>query len=288
MHDNFNSVEDIDNMLDQEFGIDDVETPTDESSQEVETLDEVSTDTDLEVETEDESNQENIEGPNIGTTDQETDAQPESTSKPDSNAKKDYAFAQIRKERDDLKTQLQSANKNETMLKAIASQYGYDNVDEFYKAYEDARIAKEAKDKGYDPELYRQLQESNQRIAQLEQSERERTLLQSAEKFKIAVDKAVVDYNLGENGSTEIFDRLEEAGYNVDTILRLPNPDIVIKGVLADKIVKISEQKQIEKINKLDTIADGRHSDMSADKSFNIDDFIEQDLQDYKANNYFE
>ena len=287
MTDNFNSVEDIDNMLDQEFGIDDsIETPTDESSQDVDVTDEVSTETEPETEAEDESSQENIEGPENGTTDQ--GEKPENNDKPNADAKKEYAFAQIRRERDELKSQLGEADKNANILKQLAAQYGYDNVDEFYEAHENARIAKEAKEKGYDPEMYKQLQDSNKRIAELEKAERERNLLVSAEKFKTAVDKAVVDYNLGDDGATEIFNELEKAGYDVTTILKLPNPDIVIKGVLADKIAKMSEQKQIEKLNKLDTIADGRHSDMSDNKSFNIDDFIEKDLEDYKANNYFE
>lgn len=289
MSDNFNSIEDIDNALDQEFGISDdvdIDVQNDESSQDVETSDESSTIEPDEVETEDESSQD-IEGPNNGTTDQNND-EGSAKAKPTNEAKKDYAFAQLRRQNDDYKSQLETANKNTDILKAIASEYGYDDVDAFYKDYEDARLAKEAKEKGYDAEMYKQLHASEKRIAELERAERERNLLSAAEKFKTAVDNAVVDYNLGDNGSDEIFSKLEEAGYDVATILKLPNPDIVIKGVLADKIQKISEQKQIEKINKLDTVADGRHGDMSDNKSFNLDDFIDKDLEDYIANNYFE
>lgn len=289
MHDEFNSVADIDDALDQEFGITDdidLDTQDDESSQDVDLSDETSTIVEEDNDTEDESSHENIEGPENGTTDQNNEEG--SNKKPDNEAKKGYAFAQLRKQNEDLRHQIDENNKNTDILKAIAKEYGYDDVDSFYKDYEDARLAKEAKEKGIDANMYKQLHDSNKRIAELEEAERKRSLITAAEKFKTAVDKAVVDYNLGEDGSNEIFDKLEEAGYDVTTILKLPNPDIVIKGVLADKIVKISEQKQIEKINKLDTVADGRHGDMSDNKSFNLDDFIDSDLEDYKANNYFE
>jgi hypothetical protein len=289
MHDEFNSVSDIDAALDQEFGITDdvdLDTQDDESSQDVDLSDETSTIDEEDNDTEDESSHENVEGPENGTTDQNNEEG--LNKKPDNEAKKGYAFAQLRKQNEDLRHQLDENNKNTDILKAIAKEYGYDDVNSFYKDYEDARLAKEAKEKGIDADMYKQLHDSNKRIAELEEAERKRSLITAAEKFKTAVDKAVVDYNLGEDGSNEIFDKLEEAGYDVTTILKLPNPDIVIKGVLADKIVKISEQKQIEKINKLDTVADGRHGDMSDNKSFNLDDFIDSDLEDYKANNYFE
>lgn len=291
MHDNINSVEDIDAMLDQEFGITedaDVETQLDESNLDEGTPEEVSTNTDAEEESDDENNQDGSEN---GTTNQndadESTESTESTEKSDKSAKEKYAFAEMRKQIADLKNQLKSSENNDSLLKDIASQYGYTDVEEFAKAVETAKVNKEAQAKGVDPELYRKLYDSNKRIAELERENNNRKLMESAQKLKSSIDKAVVDYNLGDNGVNEIFDSLEKAGYDVSTLLGLPNHDLIIKGVLSDKIAEISKQKQIEKQIKLDNIADGKHEDGVADKSFDIDAFIDDDLKAYKAENYY-
>ena len=112
--------------------------------------------------------------------------------------------------------------------------------------------------------------------------------MESAQKLKSSIDKAVSDYELGDNGSNEIFDALEKSGYDVATLLSLPNHDLIIKGVLSDKIAELSKQKQIQKQTKLDNIADGKHDNGAVEKSFNIDDFIDEDLKSYKAENYYE
>lgn len=291
MENGVNSVEDIDALLDSEFNItedDNVDldtTQTDEDNQD-DVSDDASTNADDGAETDDNS-QGNDEGSNDGTTNQNAD-DTDNKGKPNADDKREYSFAQLRKENADLKARVKEVTDNEEILKNIAAQYGYSDVKEFAKAYDDARIAQEAKQKGYDPVLYKQLQDSNRRIAELEKQNGQSKLMERAGNFKNAVEKAIVDYNLGEDGRNEIFSKLEAEGYTVDTILSLPNPEIVIKGVLSDKIAEISKQKQIEKLENLDNIADERHSDGSSTKSFNIDDYIDEDLKEYKANNFYE
>lgn len=285
MNNELNTVEDIDAMLDSQFNITDEqsddskdnveETDGNVENQESETDENQETDTD--EETKDDDNSSN-----------EEEVNEKSDSKPSADDKKEFAFSKMRKENSDLKNQLNEKNAETEFLNRLAAQYGYTDVKKFQADYEKARVQQEAKDKGLDPVLYSQLQESNKRIAELEKKQSETELMNKANNFRNAVDKAVADYNLGEDGRNEIFNKLEEAGFSVDTLLTIPNPEILIKGVLSDKIAEFSKQKQIDKLEKLDNLSDDKHNGDVPDASVTLDDIIAKEMKQYKADNFYD
>lgn len=288
-----NSVEDIDAMLASEFNItddvDDIDNQDGEVTSETDADLDVSTNTDNSAEVNNDSNENDENGSNDGTMDQESaDKQTSSAvSKPSNDDKKDYSFAQLRKENSEFKAKNKELSANDEFLRAIAAQYGYDDVEDFKKVYEDARIQKEAKEKGYDPVLYKQLQDSNRRIQQLEKESQESKLMEKASNFKNSMEKVISDYNLGESARDEIFSKLEESGYTVDTLLGLPNPEVVIKGVLSDKIAEFARQKEISKLETLDSLTDEKHDGVASGKSLSLDDIIKAEMEDYRKDNYF-
>lgn len=285
MNNELNTVEDIDAMLDSQFNITDEqsdgskdnveETDGNVENQESETDENQETETD--EETKDDDNSSN-----------EEEGNEKSDSKPSADDKKEFAFSKMRKENSDLKNQLNEKNAETEFLNRLAAQYGYTDVKKFQADYEKARVQQEAKDKGLDPVLYSQLQESNKRIAELEKKQSETELMNKANNFRNAVDKAVADYNLGEDGRNEIFNKLEEAGFSVDTLLTIPNPEILIKGVLSDKIAEFSKQKQIDKLEKLDNLSDDKHNGDVPDASVTLDDIIAKEMKQYKADNFYD
>lgn len=292
MNEELKSVDDIDEMLLKDFNIDDSveEQPIEDDNSNENNDDNINNEND----NIDESQQGNDENGNEDVSDQSNENQDDNTSnnvsdnKHNTEDKKEFAFSKIRKENSDLKALNKTLSARDEALKKIASNYGYDDVDKFLEAYENARVVQEAKDKGYDPVLYKQLQDTNKRLEQLEKERQENNLMSRANAFKNAVDKAISEYNLDEEeGRNEIFSRLEEYGYTVDSILSLPNPEILIKGVLSDKIAEISKQKQIEKMEDLDNLSDERHDGNSTTKTMSLDDLIAQDIKEYKANNFY-
>ena len=280
MNNELNSVEDIDAMLDSQFNITE-EQPSENTEETDGNVEEQDTDTNESQESN--SSDETKDDENNSNENQET-----SDSKPSAEDKKEFAFSKIRKENSDLKNQLNEKNAETEFLNRLAAQYGYTDVKKFQADYEKARVQQEAKDKGLDPVLYSQLQESNKRIAELEKKQSEAELLNKANNFKIAVDKAVADYNLGEDGRNEIFNKLEEAGFSVDTLLTIPNPEILIKGVLSDKIAEFSKQKQIDKLEKLDNLSDDKHNGDVPDGNVSLDDIIAKEIKQYKADNFYD
>ena len=284
MNNELNSIDDIDAMLDNQFNLNDEQTSdnTEETNgsvedQEVETAENEGSTEDNETKDDENNSEEN---------EQTTDNKPEN--KISADDKKEFAFSKMRKENTDLKNQLNEKNAETEFLNRLAAQYGYTDVKKFQSDYEKARIQQEAKDKGLDPVLYSQLQESNKRIAELENKQKEAELVNKANIFKNAVDKAVVDYNLGEDGRNEIFNKLEEAGFSVDTLLTIPNPEILIKGVLSDKIAEFSKQKQIDKLETLDNLSDDKHNGTASDDNFSLDDLIANEMKQYKADNFYD
>ena len=207
MNNELNTVEDIDAMLDSQFNITDEqsddskdnieETDGDVNSQETEEDENTSSGEDESIKNDDGENSSNEEG------------NEKSDNKPSADDKKEFAFSKMRKENSDLKNQLNEKNAETEFLNRLAAQYGYTDVKKFQADYEKARVQQEAKDKGLDPVLYSQLQESNKRIAELEKKQSETELMNKANNFRNAVDKAVADYNLGEDGRNEIFNKLK-------------------------------------------------------------------------------
>lgn len=283
MNNELNTVEDIDAMLDSQFNITD--TPSVDVDNEETDGDVTSSDTEEDENLSSEMN-ENIED-DANEKDATNEETQNSDSKPSADDKKEFAFSKIRKENSDLKNQLNQKNEESEFLSRMAAQYGYTDVKKFQADYEKARTEQEAKNKGLDPVLYAQLQESNRRIAELEQKQKETELVNKAANFKSAVDKAVADYNLGEDGRNEIFNKLEEAGFSVDTLLEIPNPEILIKGVLSDKIAELSKQKQIDKLSNLDSISDDKHTGSASSDSLSLDELIAKEMKQYKADNFY-
>ena len=284
MNNELNSVEDIDALLDKEFNLTESnaadgieETDGNVDDEYLNNDDNQDLDNDISTENDDNENNSNEENE-----DNVTD------NKPSVEDKKEFAFSKIRRENSDLKNQLNQRNEESEFLSKLAAEYGYTDIKQFKEAYEKARYEKEAQAKGLDPVLYAQLQESNKRIAELENKQREAELVSRASNFKNAVDKAVSDYNLGEDGRTEIFNKLEEAGFTVDSLLEIPNPEILIKGILSDKIAEFSKQKQIDKLEKLDSLSDDKHNGGVADTAVSLDDIIAKEMKQYKADNYFD
>ena len=285
MNNEINSVEDIDAMLDSQYGVDDNatdEVETENSSEASKEPVEEETDSNEENTSEDEETEEET------TTEENTEEekQTENVSKKSKEEKEQYSFKALRTENAQLKEQLEKDSVANDTLKRMAEQYGYSDVNKFVEAYENARIMQEAKQKGYDPELYKQLQDSNKRIEALERENREVRLNNRASKFKDAVEKFVGDYNLGEDGRNEIFTRLENEGYDVETILSLPNPEVLVRGIMADKIVESSKQKQIEKMENLNSLADEKHDNTISDSKLTLDDIIKNEMKEYKKANF--
>ena len=274
------SISDIDAKLDAEFGTvanEPDEVIVDDGNEADVKVDEEPTN----VEPQSENTQNEEEEP------QDENPQAEDKAVADTKAdKKDHrAFADLRAQNTSLKKEKEALEADSNFLKELATQYGYTDTAAFTKAYKEAKLQKEAQDKGYDPELYKQNMEQRERIEALEKQREQDMMDRKLERFKGALDNAATMYNVSEE---EIFDRLEKSGLDVDTILAVPNPKLLIDGLLVDKIQANAKQSQIQEQNNMKDLVEDKNETGGVDKTVTIESLLKEDLAKYKADNFFE
>lgn len=272
------SIDDIDAKLDAEFGT--VANEPEEDLVETENVDDASVEeTTKDVSESVEDTQKEEEKPQ----EEKSQVEEEAT---DKSEKKDYhAFADLRAQNSTLKKEKEALEADSTFLKDLAASYGYNDTSAFVKAYKDAKTQQEAKEKGYDPELYKQNMEQMERIKALEKQREQDLMDRKLERFKGALENVTTLYNISEE---EVFARLEKSGLDVDTILAVPNPKLLLDGLLVDKIQASAKQSQIQEQNNMKGLVEDKNEDGGVDKTITIDSLLKDDLAKYKADNFFE
>ena len=274
----FGDIDAIDAALDKEFGelansqVNDVEQEIDET-----VVDTTEVETTQETTAEDtaENTAENAENTVDNTTENT-----EQTGKAD---KKEYAFANLRAENSALKNERDSYKSDSDFLKMLAQEYGYDDTNKFQEALKQNRYQREAQEKGYDYNLYKKTMEQEERIAQLERERLAEQNERKLERFKTALDNAVANYEVDE---AEIFTRLEEAGISVEEILSISNPNLLLKGVLSDKIQEKAKQSQINEIQNMRGLVEDKNETTTQSNPVTIESLLKADLAQYKAENF--
>ena len=283
------SITDIDAQLDAEFGS--VANETDENQIETDNNDtgmednvDNTTGLDGEQEKEEEKDSQSQNQPQDKETQVQDNTQVDKT-KSDEDWKSHHAFADLRKQNSDLRKEKEALTADSSFLKELASSYGYTDTKQFVQAYKDAKIKKEAETKGYDPELYRQTIEQRERIEALERQREQDIQTRQLATFKSVLDEAAVKYNVSQE---EIFDRLDKSVLDAKTILAIPNPKLLIDGLLVDKIQENAKQSQINTMKNLQDFSEGKNEDGGNAKGITIDSLLKDDLAKYKADNFFE
>lgn len=270
----FGDIASIDDALDKEFG-ELANNQIEDEEQEANNEDVVDT---SEGETTQEETAEN-------TADTAEETAEQSSEEPEKVDKKEYAFANLRAENGNLKKERDAYKSDSDYLKSLAQSYGYDNVSEFQEALKQQRYQREAESKGYDYDLYRKTMEQEERIARLEKEKVEAENERKLERFKGALDNAVAKYDISED---DIFSRLEDAGITVEEILSISNPNLLIKGVLSDKIQEVAKQNQISEIQNMKGLVEDKNETAAQSTKVTIESLLKSDLAEYKKNNYFD
>ena len=269
----FDSIDSIDEALDKEFG-EVANEPEEVPSEEQEVNTEVVEDEGASNEEPEKEKEEELEEVQVEPQDDEGKVD-----------KKDYAFANLRSENSSLKKERDDYKADSDYLKELAASYGYTDVSKFQEAIREAKYQKEAQDKGYDPELYKNYMEQERRIAQLEQEREQEIQERKLERFQTALERASKDYNIDVQ---EIFNKLEESGLSVETVLNVDNPKILLDGVLIDEIRNNAKQTQIQDLQNLKGLAEDENENSGSVEKVTIESLLKDDLAKYKRDNFYD
>ena len=269
----FDSIDALDEALDKEFG--EVANEPDEDNEQ-----EINNEVENETLEGKDTQEENPAEDTAETAENTAENKPEENGKAD---KKEYAFASLRAENGNLKKERDAYKSDAEFLKSLAKSYGYDDTAKFQEALKQNQYQREAQEKGYDYDLYRKTMEQEERIARLEQEKVQAENERKLERFKIALDNAVSTYDVSED---DIFSRLEDAGISVDEILSISNPNLLIKGVLSDKIQEVAKQSQIKEFQNMKGLVEDENEQNAQSSKVTIESLLKSDLAQYKADNF--
>ncbi len=276
----FDSVDAIDEALDEEFGKETTEPETDESAE----------NNNVNTESEDLTQDNNVEEGASNEEPNNEEGQVVETPVQDNgegnkSSKKDHAFADLRSQNTNLKKERDNYKADSDYLKELAASYGYDDTAKFQEAIKQARYQKEAQEKGYDPVLYKKTMEQEARIRQLEQEREKEIQDRKIERFQNALDNAVKEYNID---AQEIFTKLENSGLSVETVLSVDNPKILLDGLLVDEIRNNAKQSQINDLQNLKGLAEDKNETDGQVNKVTIDSLLKEDMARYKKENFYE
>lgn len=236
----FESLEELDKFLDEEFEEMEIKEETEE---ETETDPEEDGWVDEEAEV-DETVEPEESAPEVETPD---------VPKP---AKEEFAFGKLRHENSELKQKLEDQEKYSNKMKEMATNLGYANADDLIKAYEDQQIQKEAQNKNVDPEIYRKMVNMEKELETIKKREIELKQMAGVERFTLSLEKIGADLGLNETEQVQIVQDMEKDGYTLEDIARVKNPERFIKGYAADKIAEkkyqdlLASEKKAKKLKE--------------------------------------
>jgi hypothetical protein len=192
---------------------------------------------------------------------EEVDETPEEKLNDDDVHKRNEAFKQLRKERDQLA-------QSDKFLADLAQQYGLTKEQLMIRFQED-QIKRQAKEQGVPEEQLRKMQQMEKRLQEVEESKQR-------EVFNIKAESLVAKYSLTEKEMTLIF---QEAGRMGLDIIR--NPDLLefaYRAVNYDNAVNQGRQKQLETTKKRSKTSTGKTGTQGREPVVTDDDQWEREI----------
>lgn len=267
-----NSIEELDAKLDDEFSSEEsVEKTTEEQ---VETPSEETSTTEIDN---DEGTENSEEEQEPSPTDVEQPRQ-----KHTKEEQRAYAFNKLAGEKANAVKELK---KYEALLDRLANASGAATRDAYIESLDKKLVDFEAKKQGVTPEVYQQLQQQKEQLDYLKNQETQRIKQQKANNFKSALDDVVKEYDFKEEDVSSMFSILEKDGYTLDTLLSLPNPKLVIKGALMDKINEKNVQRQRDKQAKEQINVDGEQFITTNNAVYDEDEEIRKEVLSWAREN---
>jgi hypothetical protein len=236
---------------------------------------------------EDEDNQEDNENDEDNTQEDKLTGDEELNQKPSQKEKEEYAFAEMTRK---LREAEKAAKEKETSLKEwdeIARQLGYTNSEELLKAQREKSIKEEAKNKGIDPEIYRELIQLKEKVGEYEKKQKQILSQTKLEKFSNSLEEIAKTYTLSEGDKNSILLEMEKDGYNLEDLYEIKNPTKFIMGYAAEKITEKKVQEKLSKSNKEEFKEDKFTQPKNSKKSIEElqRELIKKEMEEYAKKN---
>lgn len=205
------------------------------------------------VEEEETEEVETEEATEEATEEEEKETKPtgEETYSDSKETKQAFAFEKLRKEVSQYK---QKAGEFEDLLLEIdnlALASGFKDRNDFIEKFRQSVIMKEAKTKNIDPAVLKELQDTKQRLAKIEQEKNNQEKNSKINSLSTEVKNFEKELQLTQAQVTGILTEMEKDGYTVDTLVGLPINSVnrLLKSYAVDILAEREYQKRLSKDN---------------------------------------
>jgi len=287
----FNSQEELEQLLDEEFVSDEEISDDDVTEEDIESNDDLGDDITNEEEIEETQDEENDDEDDEEVVDEEIEEtqeeeQTQVKTKIKKKDKRSYAFKKLREEVKTYKEELKQTKPQIERLNNIAKRYGYQSHEEMLKVLEEQALEREAKEQNIDPAIYKKMKELEYKYEQLEREKQEALRQAKVEKFLSSFNDFAKEYSLTDEEKESVLLAMDEDGWQLEQLLTVRNPKNIFKGYIADKIAEKKTQKTLKDITKNSKYAEETFKNTGqVDKT--IDELVAEDLKEWaKRNGY--
>ena len=288
----FNSQEELEQLLDEEFVSDEEISDDDVTEEDIESNDDLGDDITNEEEIEETQDDKEVVDDKENDDEEEVvddeeiqeEEQTQVKTKIKKEDKQSYAFKKLREELKTYKEELKQTKPQIERLDNIAKRYGYQSHEEMLKVLEEQALEREAKEQNIDPAIYKKMKELEYKYEQLEREKQEALLQAKVEKFLSSFNDFAKEYSLTDEEKESVLLAMDEDGWQLEQLLTVRNPKNIFKGYIADKIAEKKTQKTLKDITKNSKYAEETFKNTGqVDKT--IDELVAEDLKEWARKN---
>jgi len=204
--------------------------------------------------------------------------------------KANYAFKQLREEAEKATKELNLKNQLVSEFEIIAKSQGFSNVDSFLDAWKEKQLEAEAQKRGIDPRVLKELEQTKQRLNEIEKEKNEAVKQTQFTKVNNVISKFASSNKLSSQEMDRIIETMGTDNVTPEMLISAPAETLekMLTGYAQEILIEKKVQERLAKMETEDTPKTEKHRNTVTSKK--PDPFSKEALDDemeaFKKANY--
>ena len=204
--------------------------------------------------------------------------------------KANYAFRQLREEAEKATKELNLKNQLVSEFEIIAKSQGFSNVDSFLDAWKEKQLEAEAQKRGIDPRVLKELEQTKQRLNEIEKEKNEAVKQTQFTKVNNVISKFASSNKLSSQEMDSIIETMGTDNVTPEMLISAPAETLekMLTGYAQEILIEKKVQERLAKMETEDTPKTEKHRNTVTSKK--PDPFSKEALDDemeaFKKANY--
>jgi hypothetical protein len=204
--------------------------------------------------------------------------------------KANYAFRQLREEAEKATKELNLKNQLVSEFEIIAKSQGFSNVDSFLDAWKEKQLEAEAQRRGIDPRVLKELEQTKQRLNEIEKEKNEAVKQTQFTKVNNVISKFASSNKLSSQEMDSIIETMGTDNVTPEMLISAPAETLekMLTGYAQEILIEKKVQERLAKMETEDTPKSEKHRNTVTSKK--PDPFSKEALDDemeaFKKANY--